>query len=240
MNWPRRAAAGARGAAALAVACLDVFGTWAFLVRLEPAAVAASPLLGYVFALLDGGAPAALREAVFDACLAALRDLLRAYAWEREPDHAVLGALLPGVLRLEALYDAAAAGDDEERAEQLANLFCDAANRAARVLVVRMPAGAHAGMEALRAALLALMVKLSRHPSIDIAQRPLHFWIEVGKSVDELAREPDAAPSLAAARAVLAPTVTALVDTFISQLRCPADFARLSPDRQDDFRHEFR
>lgn len=225
----------------LTEAAMRCFGAWACLVGLDPAAVAASPCIDYVLAAFK--AVPQLETPAYDC----LMDLVRAYEWERPEAHVALAKIFPAIMGLAPQFDAAQAADDSHAGGQLANLFVDFGVRAANVLICDVTG--QAALEAMKTSLLQLMLKVTRHPDVEIGGRAIGFWLEVGRAfrdgVDYRCTRDGLSPEAArakkdAVRASLAPVFAVVLDAAIGQLTFPPDFDSLDKERKDNFKYEFR
>lgn len=223
----------------LTEAAMRCFGAWACLVGLDPAAVAASPCIDYVLAAFTSVPQ--LESPAYDC----LMDLVRAFEWERPEAHVALAKIFPAIMSLATQFDAATASDDSHAGGQLANLFVDFGVRAANILVCDV--SGQAALESMKTSMLQLMLKVTRHPDVDIAGRAISFWLEVGRAfrggLPYRCRELSADAAAAkrdAVRASLAPVFAVVLEAAIGQLTFPPDFDTLDKERKESFKYDFR
>ena len=141
------------------------FGAWVSCVDLPAAGVAASPLFSSVFEAL-------LRyPRLFNTACDTVGDLVHAFK-RPETDWPVISRLLPHLLSLAPMWDAALAADDEDALLSLARMFSDAAVAYIRVAVVTDdPVRSGAAVP-----LVALVMRVAVCPLPDVSAASFRFW----------------------------------------------------------------
>ena len=162
---------------------------------------------------------------LFDAAVDLLVEAVH-YSHDHAEHGALIGAIVPEVVKLVPRYDAAVADDDVDAARALCRLFTETGEQYLHLLLQNSDAALAVGGAVLRGA---------QHAEPEVAEITFNFWYILAQEIAGGGRAlGDAERS--AARELFAPIYVALLDSLRVLGELPADSDTWHADQRDDFK----
>ena len=180
--------------------------------------LASGPLVPFGFAALSS-------PNLFDAAVDLLVEAVH-YSHDHAEHGALIGAIVPEVVKLVPRYDAAVADDDVDAARALCRLFTETGEQYLHLLLQNSDAALAVGGAVLRGA---------QHAEPEVAEITFNFWYILAQEIAGGGRAL-ADAERTAARELFAPIYVALLDSLRVLGELPADSDTWHADQRDDFK----